>query len=254
MFFILSKTLHYLTIPFVIIVGLLVGSVFVKKENLKKTLFRVGLLLLLFFSNEFIANEAMRAWEVPPTHYNKLNKHYKIGIILSGFTKYRKEYDDRVFMGLDRVTHAVQLYKAGVIDTLLISGGHGESRHNLEPSEAEQISKILAIMGVDKSAILLEGISRNTHESSIAVGKLLRPTTKPEECLLITSANHMRRSQACFKKAGFAVQSFSTDLLSHETEYTFEKIIIPSTNALWYWQLLSKEIVGCVMYKIAGYI
>jgi uncharacterized SAM-binding protein YcdF (DUF218 family) len=254
MFFVLSKTLHYLTIPLVIIVGLLVWSTFIKNEKLKKSFFRVGLMLLLFFSNEFIANEVMRAWEVAPTHYNKINKHYKIGIILSGFTKYRKEYSDRVFMGLDRVTHAVQLYKAGRIDTLLISGGHGDQGYNSEPSEAEQVAKILLIMGVDESDIILEPVSRNTHESSLAVAKLLLSTIKPEECLLITSGNHMRRSRACFIKAGFAAQTFSTDLLSHETEYTFEKIIIPSANALWHWQIISKEIVGCIMYKVMGYI
>ncbi len=253
MFYVLSKILHFLTIPFVIIIGLFVFSASTKNERKKKLLFKIGLVLMLFFSNDFIANEAMRAWEVAPVRYSSLKKHYKVAIILSGFTKIHADYDDRIFLGLDRVTHAVHLYKIGVIEKFLISGGSG-TLVKKRLLEADQIAQVLEIMGVSKDDILTESISRNTHESSIEVAKILTPQVKPEDCLLITSANHMRRSQACFNKVNFPAQAFSTDLLSHRTEFTFEKIVIPSTNALWFWQLLFKEVIGCIIYKAAGYI
>lgn len=252
MFYFLSKILQFLTIPFVLIVGVLIASSFVKKERPKRILFRLGLGLLLFFSNDFIANEVMKAWEIPPVRFKDLEKHYSYGIVLSGFTRLHEDYDDRVFLGLDRITHAVQLYKAGVIDTLLISGGQGTLAKK-RMLEAEQIEQVLLIMGVDKTRIRKESKSRNTHESAVAVAAFLQ-NVNPKQCLLITSGNHLRRAKACFDKAGFSAQPFATDLISHATEYSFEKFVVPSTNALWLWQVFFKEAIGFIAYKVMGYV
>jgi uncharacterized SAM-binding protein YcdF (DUF218 family) len=252
MFHFLSKVLGYFTIPFVLITGILMISVIVKKKETKSFLFKLGLGLLLFFSNKFIANEVLRLWEIAPVSYSKLDEKYKVAIVLSGFTKLHDDYNDRVFLNLDRVTHSVQLYKKGIIEKFLISGGQGGIKGE-RLLEAEQIEQVLLIMGVSANDIMKELNSRNTHESSIEVAKILRGVD-PKTCLLVTSASHMRRSTLCFKKAGFPAQPFSTDLISHTTDYSFESIVIPSTDALWYWQVISKEIVGCVAYKIMGYI
>jgi len=252
MFHFLSKVLGFITVPFVIIVTILLSSLYVKKERLRSFRVKLGLVLLLFFSNKFIANEVLRLWEVPPIHYSMLNVKYKVAIILSGFTKLNDEYQDRVFLTLDRVTHSVDLYKKGVVGKFLISGGQGGVRRK-RLLEADQIEQVLLIMGVDAKDIIKESKSRNTHESSVEVAEILRGIN-PKECLLVTSANHMRRSILCFKKTGFDAQPFSTDLISHPTEYNFEDIVIPSTEALWQWQLICKELVGCITYKIMGYI
>ena len=153
MFFILSKVLQSLTVPFVTIAVLLVITAFTKNEKRKKILFRVSLILLLFFSNDFLASKAMRFWEVQPTPYQSITKHYKVGVLLSGFTVYDKEYPDRIFLTLDRVTHSLHLYKTGVIDKFLISGGHGKIQ-SVDPPEAEQIEQVLLLMGVKKEDII----------------------------------------------------------------------------------------------------
>src|SRR5688572_23082224 len=116
MFFVLSKTLSYLVMPLTIICVSLVASALIRNARWKKKLFWSGLGLMLFFSNGFIANEFMQAWEIPPRRFDMLNR-YKLAIVLTGATL-DLQPDDRVYFqrGADRVTHTVQLYKTGLIE------------------------------------------------------------------------------------------------------------------------------------------
>jgi uncharacterized SAM-binding protein YcdF (DUF218 family) len=75
-----------------------------------------------------------------------------------------------------------------------------------------------------------------------------------QEFVLITSAFHMRRSVACFRKESFAVVPFSTDFYSHPRYFTPDSLIIPQTGAINNWQKIFKEWVGIVMYWLAGHI
>jgi uncharacterized SAM-binding protein YcdF (DUF218 family) len=255
MFFTLSKILNYLTMPLVIVSGLFIISLVLRNQNRKKKFFIYGLTLLLFFSNEFIANELITLWEIPATPFKEVSKHYKYGILLSGVTRSAMEPHDRVYFqrGADRVTHSLQLYKLGIIDKILISGGSGQlidSGHR----EADQIASVLVMMGVNPGDIVTENESRNTHESSLEVKSLLRKEVKPEDCLLITSAFHMRRSAACFAKVGWPVDTFSTDFFSHQRKFTLDVLFVPKIDGLGMWNALIKEWVGCAAYWVAGYI
>ncbi len=255
MFFILSKTLNYLTMPLVIICSLLLSSVIIRSSHWKRRLFMAGLILLLFLSNDFIANEFMKAWEVPPTPLADIKKHYAWGILLSGVTKSEMDPKDRVYFqnGADRVTHTFQLYKTGIIQKILISGGSGRLI-DIGQREADDIASVLAMMGVKPQDIIAENKSRNTHESALEVKSLLAANAKPEDCLLITSAFHMRRSLACYAKVGWRMDVFSTDFLSHKRKFTIDILFIPKLEALGDWNVLVKEWVGYVMYAMAGYI
>jgi len=255
MFFFLSKTLNYITMPMVIIVICLVMSAIIKRPVWKKWLFRIGLGLLIFCTNDFIANEAVRAWEPPATPFNKIDKVYDWGILLTGVTKLEAEPRDRVHFsrGADRATHTLQLYKMGFIRKILISGGSGRLMGNGQP-EADELASALVMMGVNPEDILIENSSRNTHESAIEVKKLLEGITTTDKCLLITSGYHMRRSVACFSKAQWKTDSFSADILSHKRMFTFDVLFIPKTESLGIWQSLVKEWIGLIAYRMAGYI
>ena len=255
MFFALSKTLNYLTQPLVIVCILLVISTFVKKNVFRKLLFRSGLGLLLFFSNEFIANEMMTLWEVKPTAYAVIKKQYEYGILLTGVTKAQLEPKDRVYFsrGADRVTHSVQLYKLGIIKKILVSGGSGRLI-NIDEREADDVAKALILMGVPAEDIEIENQSKNTHESAVAVKNLLIGKVQPKDCLIITSSFHMRRSMACFKKTGFYPDSFSTDFFTHSRTFTLDVLIVPKLDAFNIWTILMKEWVGYSAYWISGYI
>lgn len=255
MFFVLSKTLNYLTMPLVIVSLLLLASWVIRKTKWKKRLFVAGVCLFLFWTNEFIANELMLLWEVPPTPFEEVHKSYDWGIVLSGVAKSEMEPDDRVYFnkGADRVTHAVQLYKKGLLKKILISGGSGRLL-KIGEREANDLSSAMIMMGVNSADIVVESNSRNTHESAVEVKKILEKISRPEDCLLITSGFHMRRSLGCFAKGGWPTDVFSTDFLTHKRTFTFDVLFIPKLEALIIWQHLIKEIVGYVSYSAVGYI
>jgi uncharacterized SAM-binding protein YcdF (DUF218 family) len=255
MFFFLSKTLNYLAAPLVIVCVLLLLSSFLRSLWWKRWLFRTGLFLLLFWSNDFIVNEVMLRWEVPPKPFNQITKRYTWGIVLTGVTHSDYGPNDRTYFlrGADRVTHTVQLYKLGVIKKILVSGGNS---HIIDDGtrEADEIASVLKVMGVSPQDILVENSSRNTHESAVEVRRLMLGKTTPANCLLITSGYHLRRSLACYAKVGWTMDIFSTDFLAHPRKFSFDSLFIPGIDALGKWQTLIKEWIGCLAYKIAGYI
>lgn len=255
MFFFLSKVLSFLVMPFTIVCGLFLAAAFVKRFELKKKLLISGFALLLFFSNEFIANEAMMLWEVPVTPLLELKKNYEFGIVLTGMTKHDVGPNDRVYFNCsaDRVTHTVQLYKLGKLKKILVSGGSGRLDAP-EAKEAFEVVSALKLMGVPEDVILIESESRNTHESAEAVKKMLGNSIDPSECLLITSGYHLRRSISCFKKVGLNMNTFSVDFRSHRRKYAFDILFVPKIEAFGTWNILVKEWVGMVAYKTAGYI
>ena len=254
MFFTLSKILGYLTSPLVWVCLLLVASLVAKKSVWKRRLFYTAIGLLLFFSNDFIANEAMRLWEVPPTPYSEINQVYTYGILLTGVTSTDKQPDDRVYFlrGADRVIHTVDLYKRGIIQNVLVAGGSGRLITNGR-KEADDIVKALELMGVPKQHILVENESRNTAESARNV-KAMLAEQDTASVLLITSAFHMRRSEGCFTKAGIPVDVFSTDFFTHPRYFTPDVLFVPKIEALNIWQKLIKEWIGVIAYRLAGYI
>lgn len=254
MFFVLSKILSFLTNPLIYVFGFLLASVLIKRTHLKKRFFWIGFSLLIFFSNDFIANEAMRAWEVEATPYKSITKVYSWGIVLTGVTLNDRQPDDRVYFhhGADRVTHTIQLYKLGIIKKILISGGVGRVIMEGRP-EADELFQVMVMAGVPASDIVLENESRNTHESAVNVKQLLKEEDG-SGCLLITSAFHMRRSLACFKKQEFKTDTFSADFYTHPRQFTPDVLFIPRADSINLWQKLFKEWTGIMAYWLVGYV
>jgi uncharacterized SAM-binding protein YcdF (DUF218 family) len=77
---------------------------------------------------------------------------------------------------------------------------------------------------------------------------------KADDCLLITSAFHMRRSLACYRKADLNIEPFTTDFYSHPRYFYPDGLFIPSIDAMMLWHKLFKEWLGLAAYKVAGYI
>ena len=99
------------------------------------------------------------------------------------------------------------------------------------PIEAVVIANFLRKYGVDERAILIEGRSRNTHENAVEAGRILKDLGTPP-VLLVTSAAHMPRAVASFRKAGIDVIPSPTDYhTSNEVEINILEIL-PSASAL----------------------
>ncbi|MCC7301392.1 MAG: YdcF family protein [Bacteroidia bacterium] len=258
MFFLFSKLLHFLISPFTWILGVLIWGILCKDPLRKKKLFRWTLILFLFFSNPFIQDEFMRAWEVPAIADEKLEVH-DVAVVLGGISTYDGKID-RIQMqrGADRLIQAIRLYKEGKVKRILFAGGSGSILHQ-HVKEGELIGRMMKHLGVPDSVVLIENDSKNTHENAAATRKLL-DTKKPGwedldlKILLVTSASHMNRAVACFRMEGMNVTPYSTDRNSGERKWEFDHLFIPNVETLSSWDKLFHEWVGMVIYTVMGYV
>jgi uncharacterized SAM-binding protein YcdF (DUF218 family) len=91
---------------------------------------------------------------------------------------------------------------------LVFSGGSGKLAGG--PAEADFVLPLFESFGVPRDRIMLESQSRNTAENARFTMELVQP--KPgERWLIVTSAYHMPRAIASFRRAGFAVEAFPVD-------------------------------------------
>jgi uncharacterized SAM-binding protein YcdF (DUF218 family) len=256
MFFVLSKTLNYLVQPLTLVMLLLLLSFFLKTKHWKKRTGYAAVGFLVFFSNSFIANEVMRWWELPTKSYSEL-RNYEAAILLTGITVVKpRGPQDRVYFnsGADRVTHTLQLYKLGLVNRIIISGGSGKLIDD-GLRESLQLKDFLLMAGVPDSIIYTDANSDNTYENAIESKKIIdRLEINTNDCLLVTSAFHMRRALACFRKANADMEYFTCDFRSSARSFTLDILFVPKLDALLIWQRLLKEWVGFAAYKMAGYV
>lgn len=109
----------------------------------------------------------------------------------------------------DRIWHGARLFKQKLAPMVIVSGGKGpglEDRADI-PSEAQSMRIFLVNFGIPPDAIVLEEKSRTTKENAAFVKELVGD--KP--VALVTSAAHMPRALANFKKAGVDADAYPTD-------------------------------------------
>ncbi len=196
-------------------------------------------------------------WEIPATPIAEINQTYPVGVVLTGIAFTDRELNDRVYFsrGADRIVNALQLYKAGIIKNILISGGTGRIDQEVGFPEAAALKEFLLLAGVPEAAIILETEANNTHENAKFSAEILAKQFPNQKILLFTSAFHMRRSAACFSKQGVAFDGFTGDFFAKDSQkFGLDDYLIPNPDALNIWTKLFKEWIGMVAYKVAGYI
>jgi len=255
MFFYFSQFLSFLAMPLTLVLLLLVTAViFIPKSRGRKILW-TGILLLVFFSNPFLSNLALLAWEPPYKSFEEIPNR-EIGIVLTGVTNLNKTTTDRTFFGrgADRITQALQLYRMGKIKKILITGGQGLNPTN-PYSEAELLKRFLVMTGMPETDILIEEKSVNTRENAVFTKEFLKKNgiAIDQEFVLITSAFHMPRSKKCFDKVGLKTIPFPVDYYSHDLKYDLPELLYPRPEALVNWQVLVREWIGLVVYRLVGY-
>ena len=245
MFYIASKLLAFLSKPIIWVFILLIGALIFKAKRRK-----ILLLLLVtfyFFTNSFIADSCSRLWEIPRFHPTET---YGVGIVLGGIADYDNITQAHNFnKHADRIMDAQQLYHQGKIKKILISGGNGVL-FNDGYIEANAMRDYLLLNQIPSEDILIENTSRNTKENAFNSAEILQKEYPNGKFLLITSANHMRRAQFCFEKAGIITQVFPTDCTTSYTNFSVEYILLPRVEALEKWEDLIHECIGYIVYRI----
>ncbi len=251
MFFILSKTLYYLLMPLTWLIASLLFALKSRNVRHQKKALWLAVAWIFIFGNQFLANQLLLYWEVPPVAMHDVAKH-DVGIVLTGVLNNYQQPADRTYFqkGADRITHALQLYKEGKITKILISGGVYEAEAR---NEAEALRDFLMLAGVPAADILLEDQSLNTRENALKSAEILKQKFPEAGYLLITSAFHMRRAQGCFRQAGVATTAFATDFYSREASWSPFFWLLPSEKGFYHWYILCHELLGYAVYSLLGY-
>lgn len=152
----------------------------------------------------------------------------------------------------DRVLHAARLYRAGKVKKILVTGGNIPWMPGEVP-EAVAIRDLLIEWGVPPDSIVFAGASRNTYENALEI-RALRETTPFASALLVTSAAHMPRALAVFKRAGLPVAPATTDVEVVEPGPWTPLRWLPDATALSMTSRAVREWIGWWAYRTRGYL
>ena len=143
----------------------------------------------------------------------------------------------------ERVTEFVALARTYPEAKLVFAGDSGF----LAPeriNEAEVMRRFLLGQGFDPARVTFESKSRNTHESAAYTYALLQP--KPgESWLLITSAFHMSRAYATFRKSGW-------DIIAYPVSYRLPPTFSFNERGYGLIRLAVHEWLGIAVYQLTN--
>ena len=159
----------------------------------------------------------------------------------------------------ERVTKALELIRRYPGKPFIFSG----FSNRVIPrgmSEAEAFKQLIQEQGlaqISKDTAYYENQSRNTYENAIFSKKIIQnlndihPLGANKSWLLITSASHMYRSAKIFQKQGIPIIPVPVD---YQTAHILQWREFDLTDGAFLWNILLKEYIGIVAYKLTGKI
>jgi uncharacterized SAM-binding protein YcdF (DUF218 family) len=254
--YIISKIIYFFINPIIWIAILLAWSLITKHQGQRLRLLRWTVFAFLFFTLAPIFQIFAGIWEAPLTDIRTMEKKYDVGIVLGGYLDSGVKPKDRLHFTSSgtRLTTTIELYKKGIVKKILLTGGNFSFQDSIV-TEADKAAQFLQILGIPDSNIIIESNSLDTRENAVFSKKMIQQQGAEASVLLITSAWHMRRAEACFQKVGFkTLDTFSTDPFSGRIITSWNYYLFPNTTILEAWRILIKEWVGFAIYKLVGYL
>lgn len=248
MFFVLSKLSTFFLLPFSWVTIIMVWYFFTKSKKRKTKLFLAATIIYFFFTNIWILTAFANKWDMAAVKIEP-EKEYSCVILLGGYTGTDDNGKGYFSLSSQRFTTALELYRKGVVEHILLTGGSGNLLEN-SFNEADWVKEQLLKMGIPASAILVERNSRSTLENAEFSKKVIDSANLAPPYVLVTSAFHMRRASWIFKKEGMDVISYScNDIIDKDKKTSFIDIL-PNIHVLDTWPYYIREMIGLLMYKI----
>ena len=228
---------------------------------LKKERTRFGLFFLLVYlygvSIPYPSQVVMARWSVADTVDRQ--SRYDAAVVLGGIVDYNwyvlhaAENEAEIFKHVSgyqqlgqssaRILMGAAAVKSGLADTLLLSDVSIKG-----VNETAILLDLLGRQGIEPDKIAVHGKVYNTLAEAKSV-KAYCDSKGIKRILLITSANHMRRAAALFRKQGL-----NPDLLSVSRDNTpiTRESFVPSDDGLEDTYGMLYELVGYTAYLIRG--
>jgi len=227
-----------------------------RKARLSAVFFISGFAMLLVFSLPITAHFLMRGLE------GRYESRLEYGpasavVLLGGFT--RGKVPPRLYVetniDADRAFGAIRVWRQGLVSKIVLTGGMLEKTTDGLVSEADCMFGLLhELFGVDSADVILESMSQNTMDNARYTREALTAAGLGLDIILVTSAYHMPRSAAVFKKAGFSVTPAPIGYFS-DREFNRKPIMwLPDAASLFESSIVLREYLGMVVYKALGWI
>jgi len=257
LFFILSKTIGVMLLPINFLIGLgLLGAVLLATRVgwLGRRLLVASILLLAVFGFSPLGNLLLYPLEQRFPPWDATGGAPDGIIVLGGPVDpdlSLAHHTPAVTNSPDRMITAAALARRYPNARLVYTGGSARLISN-DAKEADYAADIFEGLGIAKSRLIMERLSRNTAENAAFTKDLVKPRDG-ERWLLVTSAFHMPRSVGLFRKVGFTVEPYPVDwrVGGREDLLSFNNVAgdgLDRTNTA------VREWMGLVAYRLTGRI
>jgi len=235
-------------VGFVIVVGSIALLVsFTVYRRVSQLLFAFSMASLWIFSTPAISSLIVRSLEGQYSPVAVASSPVaQVAVVLGGSTRLSDvDHIDLTDAG-DRILHTIDLYRQGKVKTILVAGGNVPWQMN-RPIESILIADFLRRQGVADDAILTDTKSGNTRANAIEVSRILGRLGNPQ-ALLVTSAAHMPRAAAAFRKLGIDIIPSPTDFRASAGDRMDLLSLLPNASALSASSEAIREWLGYAVY------
>lgn len=251
-FFTLSKVLDLAVAPLTWALALALAAAILRgRGRWPLGLGAAALLVLVAFSLAPVSERLARLAEASAPRTFEPGTTYDAAVVLGGLvdgSASRASGEDELTESADRLARAFELWRAGRVKAVVLSGGTPRPVPG-EPPEAERMSAMLRAWGVPADAIVVEGRSTNTRENALETARVVSEHGYLS-LLLVTSAAHMPRALGCFRAVGLAPAALPVD---HRASDCRDDSWLPRASALSESTDMLRELAGRVAYRVAGY-
>lgn len=223
---------------------LLAATFVVRSAKGKKILLIAAVLIFIIFSNPVLFNWYAGAYQPQPVQL-PAESHYSVGILAGGFGSVDKNGNGYFNASSDRFLQTVKLYRQGIIDHILVSGGNSRKNDN-QFTEAAWARQEMLAFGIPDSVIFIEDRSANTKENARNSKKILDSLGFKQPYVLVTSAFHMPRAKKNFSSQRMNIIAFPCNYTEGRGPITWRDWI-PLPSTLVYWSPYVKEAVATIM-------
>jgi uncharacterized SAM-binding protein YcdF (DUF218 family) len=183
------------------------------RRVLGRFLIVTSFLLLYLLSISPVSDFLLKPLEKSAAHDNAMHEKADAIVVLGGGVRdlsWLELESQPSEMSLERLVAGVKLYKELHIPLVIIGGNGNPFEQGVK--EAATMGRIATGIGVPDKDIITENTPRNTLESASVAKKVI----KGNSIILVTSAFHMKRSSAMFRKQGFDVMTAPTGYKSEQ--------------------------------------
>lgn len=256
MFFVLSKSLSFLEQPLnwaFTLIMLATLLTYARRVALARRLYVASAVIVLLIGIVALPERLLQRLEdLHPREAIDLNSCEGLIVLGGGFETGLKPLErNQVLLSgsAERLTTAVALVRDHPQLKILHTGYSGKL-DDRGWSEADMASRFFAEQGIAPGRVLYESRSRDTYENAM-FSRQVEGVDAMKRWLMITSARHMPRAMAVFRKAGWNVVAWPVD---YATGVSIDYLGFSVLGGAGRWQMVLHELLGLALYRAAGRI